>query len=190
MSVPHDPVTSLLAGYAMAVAIGIGFGATLEQAGLGSARKLSGQFYLSDFTVVKVMFSAILTAMLGLFWLDLLGVTQWELIHMPETFLAPQVMGGVVFGLGFALAGLCPGTSCVAAATGRVDGAMTAFGLLAGVVVTGLAFPALEPFYESTPFGALDLAMVTGLPKGIVVLIVTGIALGAFHLIGRREAQA
>src|SRR5262249_21177452 len=57
-----------------ALLIGIAFGWCLERAGLGDARKLTGQFYLTDLTVFKVMFSAIVTAMLGAFWLARLGV--------------------------------------------------------------------------------------------------------------------
>ena len=58
----------------LALVIGAGFGAALEMAGLGNACKLAGQFTLRDFTVLKVMFSAILTAMLGSFWLGRLGL--------------------------------------------------------------------------------------------------------------------
>ena len=105
-----------------AIVIGIAFGWTLERAGLGSARKLTGQFYFTDLTVFKVMFSAILVAMLGVFWLGRIGVLDLSRVYVPETFLLPQLVGGVVFGAGFVVAGLCPGTSCVAAATGRVDG--------------------------------------------------------------------
>src|SRR5204862_7763701 len=121
----------------VAVAIGFAFGVALERAGLGSARKLTGQFFLRDFTVFKVMFTAIVTAALGLFWLGRFGIIDWSRLYVPETFLLPQVTGGLIFGAGFALAGLCPGTSCVAAARGRGDGAAGGGGLFAGVAVTG-----------------------------------------------------
>jgi len=102
---------------AAAVIIGIAFGWTLERAGLGSAPKLAGQFYLTDFTVFKVMFSAIVTAMLGAFWLSRLGVLDLSRVYVPETYLLPQLAGGLLFGVGFVVACLCPGTSCVAAAS-------------------------------------------------------------------------
>src|SRR5438045_7374033 len=70
---------------AIAVAIGIAFGFALERAGLGDARKLAGQFYFTDLTVLKVMFSAIVTAMLGVFWLARLGVIDLAKIYVPET---------------------------------------------------------------------------------------------------------
>src|SRR5687767_8057821 len=109
--------TSLL----FAMLIGIAFGWVLERSGMGSARKLAGQFYLRDLTVFKVMFTAIVTAMLGVFWLGWLGFVDISRIYVPETFILPQLVGGLIFGAGFAIAGLCPGTSCVSAATGRAD---------------------------------------------------------------------
>jgi uncharacterized membrane protein YedE/YeeE len=172
----------------VALVIGIAFGAALEQAGLGNARKLSGQFYLRDFTVFKVMFTAILTAMLGVFWLGRLGIIDVSRIYVPETFLLPQLVGGLVFGAGFVLAGLCPGTSCVAAASGRVDGLMVVGGMFAGVLITGLSFAPLREFYESSPRGAMQFPAFLGLPPGVVVCAVVVIALGAFAVIQRYES--
>jgi uncharacterized membrane protein YedE/YeeE len=173
----------------IAVAIGIAFGFALERAGLGDARKLAGQFYLTDFTVLKVMFSAIVTAMLGAYWLGRLGVIDLSLVYVPETWLLPQLAGGAIFGAGFVVAGLCPGTSCVAAATGRGDGLAVMLGMFAGVLVTGLAFDALRPFYESTARGALTLPQLVGVPYGVVVCAVVAMALGAFAIAERLEAR-
>lgn len=150
----------------VAIAIGVAFGFALERAGLGNARKLAGQFLLRDFTVVKVMFSAILTAMLGLYWLGRLGIIDAAFLYVPDTYLAPQAAGGVLFGAGFALAGLCPGTSCVSAATGRGDGLATVAGLFGGVLMTGLFFSPLAAFYESDNRGALTLPAMFGLLRG------------------------
>jgi hypothetical protein len=74
----------------IALAIGVAFGFALERAGLGSARKLTGQFFFRDFTVLKVMFSAILTAMLGTFWLGPLGLIDFAFLYIPDTHLLPQ----------------------------------------------------------------------------------------------------
>lgn len=180
------PLTSLGA----AVVLGIAFGVALEQAGLGSARKLAGLFYLADFTVFKVMFSAILTAMLGVFWLDRFGVLDASRLYVPETFLVPQMAGGLVFGAGFVLAGLCPGTSCVAAATGRLDGVSVVGGMFAGVLLTGLSFGWIEPFYSSTPRGTLTLPSILDVPAGVVMLGIVVVAVVAFRVIARLEAHA
>jgi len=175
----------------LAFAIGIGFGWALERAGLGSARKLMGQFYLTDFTVFKVMFTAILTAMLGTFWLARLGILDLDALYVPETFIAPQLAGGIVFGIGFALAGLCPGTSCVAAATGRGDGLAVVTGMLTGVTVTGLAFDRLERFYSSGARGAFTLPQLLHVPTGVVMLGVVAIAVLGFwatNLLATRQS--
>ena len=106
----------------LAVPIGIGFGFFLEQAGFGSSVKLAQQFYLRDLTVFKVMFTAIVTAMLGLFWLSWIGFVDLSLVRVLPTYLVPQLAGGLVFGVGFVMGGYCPGTCCVAAVTGKMDG--------------------------------------------------------------------
>jgi uncharacterized membrane protein YedE/YeeE len=164
----------------IAVAIGIAFGFALERAGLGDAPKLAGQFYLTDLTVFKVMFSAIVTAMLGVYWLARLGLLDLAGLYVPETYLLPQLAGGALFGAGFAVAGLCPGTSCVAAATGRADGLFVMLGMFAGVLATGLAFAPLQQFYESTARGALTLPDVLHMSYGVVVFGVVAVALVAF----------
>jgi uncharacterized membrane protein YedE/YeeE len=174
----------------IAALIGIAFGWTLERAGLGSAPKLAGQFYLTDLTVFKVMFSAILTAMLGAFWLSRLGMLDLSQVYIPETFLLPQLAGGLIFGIGFVVAGLCPGTSCVAAATGRGDGAMVMLGMFAGVLVTGLAFAPLRDFYESTSRGSLTLPELLRIPAGVVVFAIVAMALIAFQFAERLEKRA
>jgi uncharacterized membrane protein YedE/YeeE len=176
--------------FAIATLIGIAFGWTLERAGLGSAPKLAGQFYLTDLTVFKVMFSAIVTAMLGAFWLSRLGILDLSQVYIPETFLLPQLAGGLIFGIGFVLAGLCPGTSCVAAATGRGDGVMVMLGMFAGVLVTGLGFAPLRDFYESTSRGSLTLPELLRIPAGVVVFAIVAMGLIAFQFAERLEKRA
>jgi uncharacterized membrane protein YedE/YeeE len=172
-----------------AVAVGVAFGFALERGGLGSARKLTGQFFLTDLTVFKVMFSAIVTAMLGTFWLGRLGVMDVAFLYVPDTYLPAQVVGGAIFGAGFALAGLCPGTSCVATASGRGDGAMVVAGMFAGVVATGLGFPLIERLYVSGARGAWTLPQLLHLPYGVVVFLVVLVALAGFAAAERIEAR-
>ncbi len=173
-------MTELLIAVAIGIAIGIAFGFTLERAGLGNARKLAGQFYFTDFTVFKVMFSAIVVAMLGAFWLSRLGVLDLRGVYVPETWLAPQLVGGLLFGAGFVVAGLCPGTSCVSAATGRGDGLAAAGGMFVGILVTGLVFTPLRHFYESTGRGSFTLPDLLHVPYGVVVCAIVVMAVLAF----------
>ena len=176
----------LVAGFV----IGVAFGACLERAGLGSARKLMGQFNLKDLAVFKVMFSAIVTAMLGLFWLSKLGVLDISRVYLPETFLIPQLVGGAIFGIGFALAGLCPGTSCVAAATGRGDGLAAMIGMFAGVLAMGAALPTFQRFFTSTARGGFTIPSALGVSEGVVVLGIVAIAVAGFAIAPRIERYA
>jgi len=178
------------AGLWIALVIGLGFGWCLERAGMGSARKLAGQFYLTDLTVFKVMFTAILTAMLGVFWLGWLGVLNIGRVYVPETFILPQLVGGVVFGIGFAAAGLCPGTSCVSAVTGRGDGAMVVLGMFTGVFFFFFFFGSLESFYNGTARGQLTLPAVFHVSYGIVVFAIVLVALAGFFIAEKLERRA
>lgn len=173
----------------LALGIGVAFGWALERAGLGSARKLVGQFYGTDYTVFKVMFSAIVTTMLGAYWLARLGLLEMPRVYVPETFLGPQLAGGLVFGAGFALAGLCPGTSCVAAASGRGDGLAVVSGMFAGVLGAGFLVTALAGFYQSGARGAWTLPELLGVSPGFVLAAVVALALTGFYVAERLEAR-
>ena len=94
-----SPALNLLLG----LAIGVGFGFVLERGGLGDARKLVGQFLLKDMTVFKVMFTAIVTAMLGLFFLSWFSWINLQLLQISDSYLAPQLIGGLILGAGFGI---------------------------------------------------------------------------------------
>jgi len=190
MTAPWLETDTTRGALAVAVATGVAFGATLERAGLGSARKLVGQFYGTDLAVFKVMFTAIVVAMLGTFWLAWFGVLDLSRVVVPETWLVPQAIGGAVFGAGMAMAGLCPGTSCVAAASGRGDGAVVLLGVLGGVIATGLAFAPLRALYDATARGPLTLPAWLGVPHGVIVLAVVALALVGFRVAERIEARS
>ncbi len=174
-------------GLASALALGVAFGFFLERAGLGNARKLAAQFHFTDLTVFKVLFTAVVAAMLGAFWLGRIGVLDLGAVYVPETWLLPQLAGGAVFGAGFAIAGLCPGTSCIASASGRLDGVAAMAGMFVGIAVFDAAFPAIRPFYDATPRGTLTIPGLLGLDTGVVALFVVAVALAAFLAAERIE---
>jgi hypothetical protein len=176
-----------LAELAVAPIIGFAFGWVLERAGLGRAPILAGQFYGTDFTVFKVMFSALVTAMLGAFWLNWLGLLDLGLVYLPETFVAPQALGGAIFGAGFLVGGLCPGTSCVAAVAGRLDGLAVVAGMVIGVLAFNLGYDWIAAFYTSTPLGAVTLTDLAGVSRGVGVAVVTVAALAGFAVCARLE---
>jgi len=166
--------------FILAFVIGIGFGFFLERAGFGSARKLAAQFYLRDLSVLKVMFTAIITAMTGLYVLSRLGILDLSLVYLVPTFLMPQIVGGLILGFGFVIGGYCPGTSCVSAATGRLDGMVYVAGMIAGLFGFAEVYPYIANFAHSTPMGQITLPKLFNLPYGLLVFAVVLMALGAF----------
>lgn len=171
----------------IAFVIGIAFGFALERGGFGNARILAAQFYFRNMRVLKVMFSAIVTAMIGLFYFAWIGWLDLSLIYIGNTYLVPQIVGGFILGIGFTIGGYCPGTSFVSASTGRKDGMVFILGILFGIFVFGEIFPLIEGFYNSTNLGRVTLPDALGLSYGMVVFLVVLMAIGAFALSGWGE---
>jgi uncharacterized protein len=164
----------------VAFIIGIGFGFFLERAGFGSARKLVSQFYLNDLAVFKVMFTAIVTAMLGLTYLAWMGVLDLSLVYLVPTYIVPQVLGGLVLGCGFVIGGYCPGTCVVATATGKLDGLVSLLGIVFGTVAFAEAYPLVRALHLATPLGQTTIPQYFDLPYGLVVFAVVLMAIGGF----------
>ena len=168
---------SLAADLAIALALGVGFGFALERAGFGSARKLTAVFYLYDMAVVKVMFSAVVTTMIGLFALSTVGMLDLSQLYVEPTNLTAQLVGGLLFGAGFLIGGYCPGTSMAAIATGRKDGLVFALGMLAGVYAYAEFTPQLDDWYKATTRGELTLPSITDIAMGWWTLLFIAILL-------------
>lgn len=175
-------------GLLVAVAIGFGFGFVLERSGFGRADKLAAQFFLRDMTVFKVMFSAIVTAMLGFVLLDAAGLVSLAETreHIASwTFIGPMLAGGLLLGVGFIISGYCPGTSIVASASGNVDGMFAVGGVVAGTWIYSELFrvPAVAAFHESGAKGALFLDTLLGvsprLLAGVIALAAISLFIGA-----------
>ncbi len=163
-----------------AFVIGIGFGFFLERAGFGSARKLTAQFYLRDMSVFKVMLTAIVTAMLGLFYLGWAGWLDVSLVFVNPTYLMPQLVGGLVLGVGFIVGGYCPGTALVGGATLKLDALAFIGGVLGGILLFGEAYPSIAGFADGTAMGSITLPEVLGLSFGQVVFLVVVMAVAGF----------
>jgi len=164
----------------VAVVIGILFGFFLERAGFGNGRKLAAQFYFRDMAVFKVMFSAIVTAMLGVFYLSWAGLLDIDLVYVGTTYLYPQILGGLLLGVGFILGGYCPGTSIVAVASGRPDAVVFGAGVFLGILAFGEAYPLFADFMNGSNMGSITLPDLFSMSYGLVMLIVVVIALAGF----------
>ena len=162
------------------VAIGIAFGAVLELAGFGNSRKLAAQFYLRDLTVLKVMFTAIIVAMVLIFAATGLGWLDYQSIWVNPTYLWPGIVGGLLMGVGFIIGGFCPGTSLVAVATAKLDGIFFAIGVLSGIFLFGETVDFYPGFFNSSFMGRFTVPQWLGLSTGTVVLLIVLMALGMF----------
>ena len=124
--------------------LGAGFGFVLERAGFGNPNKLTGQFRLTDWSVFKVMFTAIVFAAVGLLILERFGFVDAGSLFVPPAFLGAAALGGALVGAGFAIGGYCPGTSVVGLMSGRIDAAIFLLGLLLGTVLFAGNYPTIE----------------------------------------------
>jgi rhodanese-related sulfurtransferase len=176
---PHG-LFGTYAGLLVGTLVGIAFGFVLERAGFGRARNLAAQFYLTDLRVLKVMFSAIVTALVGMTFLSGIGVLDLALITVPETFLWPQLVGGLLLGAGFIVSGYCPGTGVVAVASGNLDGVAALGGIMAGALAFGFGYGPLEHFYKSGAMGVVRIDRLLGVPIAVVAAAVVAMAVGAF----------
>jgi len=164
----------------IAFVIGISFGFWLERAGFGSAKKLAAQFYLYDMTVLKVMFTAIITAMTGLLFFSLFGWIDLSLVYINPTFIWPQIIGGLVLGVGFVIGGYCPGTSIVAASTGKIDGYFFIGGVIIGMFVFGETYVWITDFHKSGAMGTMLISDWLNISMGISGFAVILMALMMF----------
>ena len=178
-------VVSLLA----AVVLGFFFGLFLERGGLGNPRKLTGVFYLRDFTVPKVMFTAILVAALGLYALSDIKLLDMNRVWIVPTFFWPQIAGGALFGVGFVVSGYCPGTAVAGFASGRLDALVTMLGIGTGSLVFAILYPTVEEFYVSSPMEAATIPKVMGINHWVVLAFVCVLAGGMFYLMERHERR-
>jgi len=132
-------------GMVSGLVCGFLFGYVLENAGFGSPCKLTAQFKLTDWSVLKVMFTAIVVAAAGLFALKQIGWINPDNVFVPTALLMAAAVGGILVGSGFAVGGYCPGTSVVGLFSGRLDALVFLIGLLLGTFAfAGLYGPALE----------------------------------------------
>lgn len=133
-----DPKRQKIIGFL----IGIGFGACLYIGGVTEYDVILGQLLLTDFTVVKVMLTAVVVGMMGVYLMKSRGMVT---LHPKPGAIGSTVIGGIIFGMGFAILGYCPGT--VAGAVGR--GALDALaggvsGILVGAGIFAAAYPTLD----------------------------------------------
>lgn len=177
------PLETLLGKPLMYVVFGVlgfFFGYVLEISGFGDSRKLAAQFYFKELTVLKVMFTAIVVAMVLLFTAIGLGILDYNQVWVNPTYLWPGIVGGLIMGVGFIIGGFCPGTSLVSAATFRIDGIFFVLGGLTGIFLFGETVGFYEDWWNSSYYGRLTIMDWLHLPAGVVVVLIVLMALFMF----------
>ena len=170
------------AALVVSLLVGFGFGFALERAGFGSSRKLGGIFYLRDMTVLRVMFTAMITAMIGLHLALALGLITSDQIYFLPTVYGAQMVGGLLFGVGFALGCWCPGTAAVGLASGRLDALIFLVGASLGSILFNELFDFLKPLYTWGDSGVKFVWAALGLSASVFVLLFSALGVAAFWL--------
>lgn len=163
-----------------ALIIGFGFGYVLEQAGFSSSKKLAGVFYGYDFVVLRVFFTAGITAMTGLLFFDYLGWIDMSIVYVNPTYLWSAIIGGVIMGFGFILGGFCPGTSIVGAVIGKIDAIVFIVGMFIGIFIFGHFYSTFEPIYTGYYLGNPFVYESLGISKDWFAFMLGTVALIAF----------
>lgn len=162
---------------ALGFLLGVGFGFLLQRGGATRFDVIIGQLLFEDFTVVKIMLSAVLTGMIGVHALRSLGLAR---LHPKPGSLGSIVPGGLIFGLGFGILGYCPGTAAGAVGQGSLD---ALFGGIVGILIGAGIFAALYPglrerVLDRGDFGARTIPEIVKLDAWVVVAVV-GVAIFA-----------
>lgn len=173
-------------GVASGLLTGVLFGYVLEGAGFGSPRKLTAQFRLSDWSVFKVMFTAVIVAAVGLWVAESTGIMGANAVYVPTLYFWAIALGGGLIGAGFALGGYCPGTAAVGLGSGRIDAVVFILGMVAGTAVFASVFEPLEGLYLAAkgPDGQTVSAFI-GVPDWLVLAALIAMAVAGW-LVGSR----
>ncbi|MBU2555858.1 MAG: YeeE/YedE family protein [Bacteroidetes bacterium] len=168
--------------FVIALLIGIAFGFILEASGFSSSRNITGVFYGYNFVVLRVFFTAVVVAMIGLQYFDYFGWLDLNQIYVLPTFLSPMIVGAVIMGVGFIIGGFCPGTSYTAIAIGKIDAMVFTGGLFLGIFLFSEFFPFFEQFYYSDNMGNITIGEFLGISNLMFTMIFTAIAVIAFYV--------
>jgi len=180
------PVTGL-ASLFLAVIFGAAFGMLLERGGVTLYNVILNQFRLRDFTVIKVMLTAIVVGSIGVWSLSALNLAPLEIkpVHLGIA------VGGAIFGIGMAIYGYCPGTGIAAAATGRMDALVGIVGMLTGSILYALSYSWLDQTLLSIwAFGKIRIPYITGLPDILLILLLAITALIFFRIVKKRFTKS
>lgn len=148
--------------------MGIIFGFFLQKGGVAQYDVIMGQLLLKDFTVIKIILTAVVIGMLGIYTMQGRG---WIKLHPKPGSVGMTVVGGLIFGVGFALLGYCPGTISAALGQGNLDAWLGGFiGILIGSGIFAHLYPALEGFLKKGWFGEITIPEYLKVNPWVVII--------------------
>jgi len=168
--------------FVIALLLGIAFGFILEASGFSSSRNITGVFYGYNFVVLRVFFTAVVVAMIGLQYFDYFGWIDINQVYILPTYMGPMIVGSIIMGVGFILGGFCPGTSYTAIAIGKIDAMVFTAGLFIGIFLFSEFFPLFEHFYTSGDMGQITIGEFFGISNTLFTAIFVVIAVVAFYV--------
>lgn len=158
---------------------GLLFGFLLQKGEVLRFEKQVGFMLLKDMTIIKFMFSAVLVGMVGIYAFHSAGIIS---LSVKATNVAAIIVGGLLFGIGWAIAGFCPGTSVGALAEGRVHAFWAILGMLSGAALYAEAYPSMKATLLSWgQFGKITLPQTLGISPWPIVAVFIAIGLGMFY---------
>ena len=173
----------------IALVLGVGFGFSLEASGFSSSRKIMGTFFGYDFVVLRVFFTAAITAMTGIIYFDYMGWMDMSMLYINPYYVTSAIVGGIIMGLGFSLGGFCPGTSFTGAVIGKIDAMFFTAGLFIGVFVFSEMYPLFEGIYNSGDLGGAKIYDLLGMRQNVFAFLMIVAAVGMFYGAGFVEKK-
>ena len=150
---------------------GVIFGFLLHKGQVTKFSTIVGQFLLKDFTVLKVMLTAVVVGGVGIYAMH--GF-DWVSLHIKPLVLGGVIGGGLIFGIGMSLLGYCPGTGVAAMAEGSRHAIFGVLGMLVGAAIYAEVFPYMKAsLLELGAFGKLTLTSVTGVSPWVFLVVLT-----------------
>jgi len=168
------------AAFGAAFLVGLMFGFSLEQAGFGSSRRLAGIFYFRDMTVLKVMFTALVVAAIGLLYCLHTDLVAEDQLYLMPTVWGPQIVGGLIFGVGFVMSGWCPGTAAAGLASGRLDALLFLVGAIGGSILFNEVFGWVAPLYHWGDAGVHFIWQDLGMSRELFAFALATAAVACF----------
>jgi len=175
-----DSLSMLIAG----LLTGVVFGLLLQRGGVTRYNVILGQFLMKDFTVLKVMLTAIITGAVGIWGMLQIGMLEPTGLHVKSAAMLAIVAGGLIFGVGMAVLGYCPGTGVAALGDGSRHAWPGLLGMIFGAGVYAELYPyIMDNFLKVGDLGKVTFADETGLSPWWFILGLVVIAGVVFYLL-------